>query len=96
MASTAPDCDENSERASGAGEQNAFGEKLTDDARATRAEREANGHLFLPRCGTRERESGDIGAGDQQHETDHDHDKKQHGCDLGWFLRRGPIARDEE
>jgi hypothetical protein len=50
------------------GEQDAFGEKLSHDSSRTRSKRSANGHLPRPGDATRQRQAGDIGCGDQEHQ----------------------------
>src|SRR5215831_2614688 len=60
------------EQANGAssdGEQKAFGEHLTEDAHASRAEGEANAHFALAAAGASEQEVGEIGAGKEQDES---------------------------
>ena len=46
-------------------EHGAFGQQLTDDAAAARAERVADRDLALTRAGAREQQIGDVGAGDK-------------------------------
>ncbi len=49
-----------------AGEQNAFGEQLADDAAALRAEGGADGHLRAAAHAADEQQVGDVGAGDEK------------------------------
>ncbi len=53
-----------------AGEQQAFGEELTNQAAAARAHRGAHGELGRAHGAAREQQVGDVAAGDQQHERD--------------------------
>src|SRR5205814_5342426 len=63
----------------------AAGKKLTDDARAASSERETNGDFLLTRGGSRQRESGNVGAGDQQNESDDDHGDVKGWSNLAGF-----------
>ena len=51
-----------------AGDQQALGQQLPDDAPARRADREPHGNLALARGRAREHQVREVGAGDQQHE----------------------------
>ena len=54
------------QRAAAQREQNAFGQKLTDDAPRTGAQRGADRNFFLAGHGARQQQIGHVGAGDQQ------------------------------
>src|SRR5437868_10324615 len=58
------------EGASADGDDEGFAEKLLDDARAGCAHGGADGDLFAPGEGAGEDEVGDIGAGDEEDESD--------------------------
>ncbi len=58
-----------------AGEHQAFDHQLPDDARATGADRQPDGHFLLPADRAREQQVGHIGARDQQHQR---HGAEQH------------------
>src|SRR5262249_56195742 len=71
------------QRADGAGydsEQDAFREQLANEPPAVRANGRANSHLPLTYDGAREHEVGDVGAGDEEYQTHHDHED---GADPG-------------
>ena len=65
------------ERAADEGEDQALGEELPDEARATRPERLANGELAGTRGGAGEQKIGDVGAGDEQDQRDDGHEDLQ-------------------
>jgi len=50
-------------------QQEAFAKHLTDDAPPASAKRRAQGHLPLPRRAPNEQEVRDVGAGNQQNQT---------------------------
>ncbi len=56
----------------------AFGEQLTDDSSARRANRQANRDFFAPHGGARQQHAGDVHAGDQQHQASN---RYQHGSE---------------
>ena len=66
----APEREQETGGAADQAEHGAFGQELTDDAAAARAERVADGDLTLTRAGPREQQIRDVRAGDQQHEAD--------------------------
>ena len=66
----APEREHHARDAAEAGQQHALGQKLADDARAARAERQPHLDLTLPADGAFEQQVGDVHAGDQQHERD--------------------------
>src|SRR6266699_435756 len=66
---------EKPERTAGDREQNAFGEELAGDSAATRSEGGADRDFFFASCRSREREIGNVGAGD---EDDKDYGSEQH------------------
>ena len=53
--------------------QQRFGDELTHQPAAARADREANADLLLPARRARQQHARDVGARDQQHQTDHRH-----------------------
>ena len=59
------------------GEHRTLGEKLSDEPRPPGAERHAHRELVIPREGTREKNPGDVRAGDQQHERRRAHEDQQ-------------------
>jgi hypothetical protein len=63
---------------------------LTDDARAAGAERRANRDFLPARQRTREQEIGDVGARDEQHESDgaNQHDERAPDVADDLFLQR--------
>ena len=63
----------NAEHAAHRRQQQAFGEKLADEACAARAERGTDRDLFLSRERARQQEVCDVGARDQQDESDRAH-----------------------
>ena len=62
--------EDETEDAAGEGEEDAFGKQLTDDVSAACAERDADGELALASCGADEEEICDVGAGDEEDESD--------------------------
>ena len=50
-----------------------FGDQLTHQPAAARADREPNADLLLPRRRARQQHARDVGAGDQQHQADDEH-----------------------
>ena len=64
------------------GEEEAFGQDLTEDAGAAGSEGEANGHLALAGGGAGEQKVGEVGAGEQKNEA------REHGEDVD---RRGVV-----
>ena len=71
------DGERESGHAAGSREQQALGEQLPEHAPAARADGEADGDLLLPRRGARRQQAGEVGAGDQQHQSDHAHQDPQ-------------------
>ena len=71
-------------------EHGGFTEQLADDSTPAGAKRGANSDFFRARSGSREKQVGDIGAGDQQHETDGTQEDQQRGSDVShnFFLHR--------
>ena len=74
--------EQETERASHEREQHALREELPDDLPAGGADRDAHAHLPRPPRGTREQEVGDIGAGNQQHESDRAQQRPEQQPDL--------------
>ena len=58
-------------------EQQALGQQLPHQARALRAERQADRDFAPALAGAREQQVGDVGAGDQQHDADDDHQDRR-------------------
>jgi len=65
-----PHAEDGSRGAAGNGENDAFGEHLTNQAKTRGAHGGANGDFFLPRGGTREEEIRDVDARDHEDEAD--------------------------
>ncbi len=63
-------------------EHDTFGEQLPDNAAAARTERRAHGDLAAPARGPRQKEIGDVRAGDEQHERDAGHHQIENERDL--------------
>ena len=57
-------------------QQSAFRQQLPDNAPPAGAKREAQAQFALAGGSTRELQAGDIGAGDDQHHSDGDHDEQ--------------------
>ena len=64
------DADDDAERAAEERDDEAFGEELTHQAAASRAERGAHRQLAAARAAAREEQIGEVGARDQQHQRD--------------------------
>ena len=62
------------EKAAGEREEQSFDKALTDDTGAAGAEGEAGGDFAQACGGAREEEVGEIGAGDEQDESDDGHE----------------------
>ena len=62
--------EDEAEDAAGQREDDAFGQQLTDDARAARAHGGANGEFTLAAGCAHEQKVGDVGAGDEENEAD--------------------------
>ena len=65
--------EENSQDAAKQREQHAFRQKLADNAHASGAESEAHRHFLATRGGAGEHQAGDVGAGDEQDDSDREH-----------------------
>src|SRR5262245_66396144 len=52
-------------------QERAFNQQLPDDAKAACANSHADRDLLLAICSTRQKQVGEVRAGDQQHATDH-------------------------
>ena len=63
--------DGESDDAAGDGEEDALDQRLRDDLPARRADRQPQRRLAAPRDRAREQQVGDVGAGDQQHQSAH-------------------------
>ena len=72
------------------GQQHAFGQKLAEQAPASGAEGGANGDFFLASGGAGQQQIGDVGAGDQQHET---RLRRPGSAEAGALRPPGPRAR---
>ena len=66
-----------SERGATEGKQQAFGEQLPDEPRPSGPESHADRDFPLPRRSSRQQQVRDIGAGDEQHHADHNHQDQQ-------------------
>jgi hypothetical protein len=64
-------------QAAGQRKQHAFGEQLPHKARSRGAQRKPYADLLATRRGTSEQQRGHIGAGNQQYQPDHGHQRKQ-------------------
>ena len=73
----APARDQQPERGADRRQQEAFRQQLTHQPPPRRAERQAHAPLVTPRGRARQQQVGDVGARDQQHERDHDHDRHE-------------------
>ncbi len=69
------------ERAAERGKKNALGEQLTDDAAASGADGNAQRHFFLAARRSSKHEAGDVGARDQQNDSDGGHQRVEHRGD---------------
>src|SRR5438874_2060604 len=69
----APEAEQNSKRASEERQHQALGEQLEDQTHASRAHGQAHGDFALPLRGARQQQIRDVGAGDEQHQTDNQH-----------------------
>jgi hypothetical protein len=57
-------------------QQSAFRQQLPDKAQPAGSKGEAHAQFILAGCGTGQLQAGDIGAGDDQHHPDSDHDEQ--------------------
>ena len=57
-------------------QDHALGEQLRDEAAAAGADREADADFALPVYRASQHQIGDVGARDQQHQCDHDHEDR--------------------
>ena len=85
-------------------EDEALRQELTHDARPARANRGADRELAAPRRAAREQHVGDVGAGDEQHETDGCEQRRARGAHVavehrmeanacrGDYARRHPLV----
>ena len=78
----APKGEQEPERPAQAREQNAFGEKLADDARCAGAQGRANGKLARAAHGARQKKIRDVRARNQQQETDGGEKHQQERLDV--------------
>jgi hypothetical protein len=58
-------------------ERPALRQKLAENPRAPGAERQAHRHFLLPRGGSSEHQPGDVGASNQQNDSDGEHQEIQ-------------------
>src|SRR5206468_9834794 len=91
-----PPRDQKSDPRAGTCEQKALYEALADDRAAARAERETDGHLFLPRRAAREEEVRHVRARDQQDQADHPHQHPNRRGKLGPEIRSSRLTGLEE
>src|SRR5262249_8070683 len=75
------------------GQQQAFGQKLSDKAQPARAERRPHRDLSAARGRAAQQQVGDVGAGDQQDEANREHQRSQRGP---YALNRLLLQRNEE
>ncbi len=75
-----------SARAADAREDEALGEQLAHEPRASGAERGADRELAVARGRPREQEVGDVGAGNEEHEGDGAGEDEQRGTDVAGQL----------
>ena len=78
----APEGHEQTKRGSGKRQREAFGEQLAEDACATGAGGDANGHLALAAGGAREEEVRGVGASDEEKERDGSEHHEQDGANV--------------
>src|SRR5271163_3544227 len=62
--------EDEAEDAADEGQDDAFGQQLTDDACAARAHGGANGEFTLAAAGADKEKVGDVGTGDEENEAD--------------------------
>jgi hypothetical protein len=65
------------ERAPGQGQRQAFEQELPDQVPAARADRQPDTQLALPGRGARNGQAGHVGAGNQEHQADHGRESQQ-------------------
>ncbi len=65
------------DRAAGNRQPRAFGQEVAGDAAAARAQGAAHGNLPLPGLGTDQEQVRDVGARDEQHQTDRGEQRPQ-------------------
>ena len=77
-----PLCEQDTQRRAQRGKQQAFGEQLADQAGAAGSDRHADGDFLATDGGAGDQEIGDIGASDEQHHADDDHQRVESGLVL--------------
>ncbi len=75
-------CQQTSQHRAAEAEQQAFHEKLANQAPAARADGGTDGDLFLPHGGLRQQQVGHVSAGDEQQHSDRAHDDEQQHAKL--------------
>ena len=89
-----PEGEDTAHDASDQSEEEAFGQELTNQAAAARAERETHADLAAPGGAATEQEAGDVGAADEQHETGDDRHQADEGKERRERLRHAAEAAD--
>ena len=74
------------------GQNDALRDQLTDHAPSSRAKREAHADLPLPCARADDQESSNVGAGDQQNDTDHAHQNSERVRIFAPKVGESPIA----
>ena len=91
------------ERGSGGGQNDAFHERLAQEASARRLQGQADGHLALTSGGAGKHQVGEVGAGDEQHKSGDGQQKLQRGviriaqrtdAGSGW-IRSEPVGGED-
>ncbi len=90
----APIGEDQSEGGARGGQERRLGEQLPGEPQSRGAERQPDAQLMASRDRARQQQVGDVGAGDEEHETNHDQDRHQ------WLLipaaeRRETVSRRE-
>ncbi len=85
-----PRSDGQSHKAADKGERDALGEQLAGQAPPTRAQGHAGFHFLLPLSRSREQQIGNVGAGDEQHQSHgcHQHHQRRLHVAHGLFEKR--------
>ena len=91
----APNGNQNAERTAAGCQQQALGQELAHNPRASGAQRLAHGQLLLPISRARQNQTGHIGAGDEQDKAHRGHDEFEHGCNLAALAVQSLSRRQE-
>ena len=92
-----PAGEKKSEKRAGEREQARFDDQLTDEPPAGCAKRKTNADFFLTCGGASGEKSGDVGAGDEEHESDHAHEGEEMraGSEREDGATAGAVAKDD-